>query len=86
MASTIAGHTFGYLHRCGVEDAIADLAAHGLSAVEVTTAPPHLHPPGFDRAQRRRLAAHLEAHGMRCISLNPGFVDLNVISLNPELR
>ena len=33
-----------------------------------------------------RCASHLERHGVACISVNPGFVDLNLISVNPEFR
>jgi sugar phosphate isomerase/epimerase len=82
----LAGSTFGYLHHATLDEAIADLAGHGITEIELTPAPPHLHPPDCDAYRRRSLRAHLESLGVRCISVNPGFVDLNLISTNPQFR
>ena len=82
----LAGSTFGYLHHATLDEAIADLAGHGIDEIELTPMPPHLHPTTCDAYRRRSLGAHLERHGVSCISVNPGFVDLNLISVNPEFR
>jgi sugar phosphate isomerase/epimerase len=84
--STLAGSTFGYLHHATLDEAIADLAGHGITEIELTPMPPHLHPPACDAYRRRSLHALLERVGLRCASVNPGFVDLNLISTNPEFR
>jgi sugar phosphate isomerase/epimerase len=86
VSSALAGSTFGYLHHATLDDAIADLAGHGLTEIELTPTPPHLHPPDCDAYRRRSLRAHLERLGVRLASVNPGFVDLNLISTNPEFR
>jgi sugar phosphate isomerase/epimerase len=82
----LAGSTFGYLHHATLDEAITDLAAHGFGEIELTPTPPHLHPPTCDAYRRRALRAHLDGHGVRVASVNPGFVDLNAISTNPEFR
>jgi sugar phosphate isomerase/epimerase len=86
VTSALAGSTFGYLHHATLDAAIADLAAHGLAEIELTPMPPHLHPPACDAYRRRALRARLERAGVRCVSVNPGFVDLNLISVNSEFR
>src|SRR6185295_19366779 len=69
-----------------LSEALADLAAHGLTQVEITPMPPHLHSPALGAYDRRALRRRLDGLGLRCLSVNPGFVDINLISTNPEFR
>ena len=82
----LAGSTFGYLQHRPLSEALDDLAAHGLTQVEITPMPPHLHAPALGAYDRRALRRRLDRLGLRCLSVNPGFVDLNLISTNPEFR
>jgi deoxyribonuclease-4 len=86
MTLPLAGSTFGYLHHRSLSEALDDLAAQGFDAIELTPSPPHLHPPALGAYDRRALARRLARLGLRCVSVNPSFGDLNIISTNPELR
>ncbi len=50
------------------------------------TTPPFLWPAHFGPFERRRLRRHLQDAGVRVFSLNPTFLDLNLVSLNPAIR
>ena len=52
----LAGCTFGWLHQAPLADALRELAAHDVRAVELTTAPPHLFTRHFGRYERKDLA------------------------------
>jgi sugar phosphate isomerase/epimerase len=82
----LAGCTFGWLHRAPLAGALRALSGHGVRAIELTTAPPHLFTPHFGQYERRELARLLRALEIRVVSVNPTFVDINLISTNPELR
>jgi sugar phosphate isomerase/epimerase len=82
----LAGCTFGWLHQAPLTDALRILADRGVRSVELTTAPPHLFTPHFGRYERLSLARLLRSLEMRVISVNPSFVDLNLISTNPSFR
>jgi deoxyribonuclease-4 len=86
VSLALAGSTFGYLHHRSLSEALDDLARHGLTAIELTPAPPHLHPPALGAYDRRALRRALEHRGLTCLSVNPSFADLNLISTNPEFR
>jgi sugar phosphate isomerase/epimerase len=86
MTLALAGSTFGYLHHRALDEALADLAANGFTDVELTPSPPHLHPPALGAYDRRALARRLARLGLRCLSVNPSFGDLNLVSTNPEFR
>jgi sugar phosphate isomerase/epimerase len=82
----LSGCTFGWLHQAPLADALRSLAAHGVTSVELTTAPPHLFATHFGRYERLELARLLGSLGLRVTSVNPSFADLNLISTNPEFR
>lgn len=82
----LAGCSFAWLHQRPLVDALRSLAAHGLRALELTTAPPHLSPHllgAYERLELRRLLTSLQ---LWPLALNPTYVDLNLISTNPEIR
>jgi sugar phosphate isomerase/epimerase len=82
----LSGCSFGWLHRAPLADALRALARHGFRSVELTTAPPHLFPPGFGPYERHELTRDLTALGLQVISVNPSYADINLISTNPEIR
>lgn len=86
MSLTLAGSTFGYLQHRPLADALRDLAGHGVTRFELTPMPPHVNVAGFGAYERRSLRRLIDGLGMECVSLNPGFVDINLISTNPEFR
>jgi len=85
MTLPLTGCTFGWLHLATLPDALRALAGHGFRSLELTTAPPHLFAPAFGPYERQELARTLAALGMRVVSVNPSFVDINLISTNPEI-
>ncbi len=86
MTLPLSGCSFGWLHRAPLAHALRALARQGFRSIELTTAPPHLFPPGFGPYERRELARDLTALSLEVISVNPSFADINLISTNPEIR
>jgi sugar phosphate isomerase/epimerase len=85
-ALPLAGCTFGWLHQAPLADALRELAAHDVRAVELTTAPPHLFTRHFGRYERKDLARLLRGLGIQVVSVNPSYADINLVSTNPEIR
>ncbi len=85
MTLPLSGCTFGWLHLAALPDALRALARQGFRSLELTTAPPHLFAPAFGPYERRELAQAVAALGMSVASVNPSFVDINLISTNPEI-
>lgn len=86
MTLPLSGCSFGWLHQAPLIDALRDLAAQGFRSLELTTAPPHLFSPHFGPYLRKELARTLRGLDLQVISVNPSFVDLNLISTNPEIQ
>lgn len=86
MTLSLTGASFGWLHQAPLTTALEALAAHGFRSVELTTSPPHLYAPELDADARRELAATLDRLGLTLVSVNPSFVDVNLISTNPGVR
>jgi sugar phosphate isomerase/epimerase len=86
MSLPLTGCTFGWLHETPLPDALASLADHGFRSVEVTTSPPHAYSPALDATGRRELARTLRDLDLTLVSVNPSFVDVNLISTNPDMR
>jgi sugar phosphate isomerase/epimerase len=85
-ALPLSGCTFGWLHQAPLADALRSLAAHDVRAIELTTAPPHLFARHFGPYERADLARLLRRLGLRVVSVNPSFADINLVSTNPEIR
>jgi sugar phosphate isomerase/epimerase len=86
MTLPLSGCSFGWLHVAPLPDALRALARHGFRSLELTTAPPHLFAPAYGPYERQELVRTLSTLGMRVVSVNPSFVDINLISTNPEIR
>jgi sugar phosphate isomerase/epimerase len=82
----LSGCSFGWLHLAPLPDALRALARQGFRSLELTTAPPHLSATAVGPYERRELARSLDALQLRVVSVNPSFLDLNLVSTNPEIR
>jgi sugar phosphate isomerase/epimerase len=82
----LSGCSFGWLHVTPLPDALRALARQGFRSLELTTAPPHLFARAFGPYERQELIRTLSTLGMRVVSVNPSFADINLISTNPEIR
>jgi deoxyribonuclease-4 len=74
------------LWACSLTEAIDRCARFGFRTIELMTTPPHFWPAHYGPFERRRLRRYLHDAGIRVSSLNPTFLDLNIISLNPAIR
>lgn len=77
---------YTYLWDCPLEQAIEKAARFGFRTLEVMTTPPFLWPAHYGPFERKRLRRQIQQAGVRIFSLNPTFLDLNLISLNPAIR
>jgi L-ribulose-5-phosphate 3-epimerase len=78
--------TYGFLYSHSLPDALRALAEAGVHDVELTGAAPHVEDGVLaprDAAALRRLVGEL---GVRLVSLNPTYLDLNLASLNRGIR
>lgn len=82
----LGSSVYTYLWDCSLEQAIARAAGHGFRLLEVPTTPPFLWPAHFGPFERRRLRRQLQALGLAIYSVNPTFLDINLVSLNPAVR
>jgi sugar phosphate isomerase/epimerase len=82
----LSGCSFGWLHLAPLPDALCALARQGFRSLELTTAPPHLSAAALGPYERRELAKLLDALHLRVVSVNPSFLDINLVSTNPEIR
>ncbi|HUL28175.1 MAG TPA: sugar phosphate isomerase/epimerase family protein [Streptosporangiaceae bacterium] len=86
LALPLSGCSFGWLHLAPLPDALRALASNGFRSLELTTAPPHLFAPACGPYERRELIRALDGLGLRVVSVNPSFADINLVSTNPEIR
>jgi len=86
MSLRVGAATYAWLWDRPLEYAMEQIAALGFRHFEIMTAPPHVWPRGMDAAARRALRRHSEQLGLTLTSLNPTFLDLNMVSPNPGIR
>ncbi|MER3397950.1 MAG: hypothetical protein C4316_05325 [Chloroflexota bacterium] len=77
---------YTYLWECSLEGALERCAGFGFRTLELVTTPPFLRPAHFGPFERRRLGRLLGRLGLKVFSVNPTFLDLNLVSLNPAIR
>lgn len=77
---------YTYLWECPLEEAIDRCAAFGFDTLELMTTPPFLWPDHLGPYERARLRRRLSDAGARAFSLNPTYLDVNIISLDPAIR
>lgn len=77
---------YTYLWECPLEEAIDRCARFGFDTVEIMTTPPFLWPGHYGPYERARLRRRLRDAGVRAFSLNPTYLDVNIVSLDPAIR
>ncbi|MFF0771679.1 sugar phosphate isomerase/epimerase family protein [Nonomuraea wenchangensis] len=85
-ALALGGTTYSWLHQTPFHDALRGLAATGFRQIEITTAAPHLQASGFGAYERHELRRELATLGLTVTSVNPGFLDINLISPSNDFR
>ena len=83
---SLGGTTYGWLHRASLEMALRSLADVGIQSVEIVTAAPHWSSRAFGSFERHNLSRLLDQLGLRLISVNPGYLDVNLMSPSTEFR
>lgn len=68
-----------------LEDAVDRIAGLGFRHFEIMTAPPHVDLVGQDAPARRALRRRSERRGLTLTSLNPTFLDLNMVKVRLAL-
>jgi L-ribulose-5-phosphate 3-epimerase len=86
LTLTLGAATFNYLNRFSLNEALDHLAQCGFHRIELMSTPPHLFPRDIDATGRKRIRQALDAGGLELESLQPTYLDLNLISVNPAIR
>jgi sugar phosphate isomerase/epimerase len=86
VALPLAAHSFGAVHHLDLAATISALATAGFSIIELAATPPHLYTPNLTAADRAGIRTLLQSNRVACSSVTPTFGDLNLASLNRELR
>jgi sugar phosphate isomerase/epimerase len=77
---------YTYLWTCSLDHAIERVASLGFTDLEVMTTSPHVAPQHFGAYDRQRLRRKLVDADLRLVALNPTFLDLNLASMNADVR
>lgn len=85
-APTVGACTYSWLWDRPLEHAVERIAALGFRYFEFMATPPHCWPRDWSAERRREFRRLYEAHGLRLVSVNPTFLDLNLASPNPGFR
>lgn len=86
MGLKLGAAQYTYLWKLSLEDSIRRLAEMGFRWLELMTAPPHFWPGEMGREKVASVRKLLDSLGLKLISINPTFVDLNMASPNKGLR
>mgnify|MGYP006305762115 CR=1 FL=1 len=78
--------TFTYLYEFSFEESLDHLAELGFSYIELMTTPPHFFPRDMSTTQRSETRRAFESRKLNLYSLQPTYMDLNIISNNPPIR
>jgi sugar phosphate isomerase/epimerase len=81
----LAGSSFGWLYQTDLQGALARMSAVGITSFELTTAAPHVGPT-HDPGERQRIRDAVGSSGLAVLSVNPTFVDINLVSSDPVFR
>ncbi len=82
----LAGTTYSWIHQAPLTDSLRSLAELGFRDVELTTAAPHLTSGAYGPAERHELIRTMRGLGLETLSVNPGFLDINLISPHREFQ
>jgi len=78
--------TYTFLYAATLHDALRSLASAGISLVELTAAPPHVDGCTMTPEDCRRLRRLVSSLGLHVLTLNPTYLDVNLVSLNTPFR
>lgn len=82
----LAGATYSWMHQDSLSHALRTLAEVGFRQVELTTASPHLQSRSAGYLERHQLLRELRSLGLSVTSVNPGFLDINLLSPHDGFR
>jgi sugar phosphate isomerase/epimerase len=82
----LGGTTYSWIHQATLIEAFRGLAEAGFTQVELTSAAPHLQSTAFGAFERHALITELDALGLRLTSVNPGYLDINLMSPSNDFR
>lgn len=85
-ALKLAGATISWLHHESFDEALQHITQAGLTSVEISTIPPHLQSTTADAYQREILRRRTAELGLKVVSVNPSGLDINLVSMNSEVR
>lgn len=78
--------TYTFLYAGSLDDALRALATAGIGMVELTAAPPHVDGCQMAPEERRRVRRLVADLGLELLTLNPTYLDINMVSLNTAFR
>ncbi|MCL2481986.1 MAG: sugar phosphate isomerase/epimerase [Propionibacteriaceae bacterium] len=82
----LGGTTYSWLYQASLTEAFAGLAEAGFCYTEITTAAPHLQSPDFGTYERYSMKKLMNSLGITPVSVNPGFMDINLLSPSSDFR
>lgn len=82
----LGGTTYSWLHQESLTAALHHLACAGFDRVEITTAAPHIQSSSAGILERHELLNTLRDLELAVTSVNPGFMDINLLSPSNEFR
>jgi deoxyribonuclease-4 len=82
----LGGTTYSWMHRKTFIESLRSLAEVGFRQVELTTAAPHLQARAAGILERHELIRELRSLELEATSVNPGFLDINLLSPNNDFR
>ncbi|WP_053384518.1 sugar phosphate isomerase/epimerase family protein [Leucobacter celer] len=85
-ALPLGGTTYSWLYQASLTETLRGLAEAGFSYAEITTAAPHLQAPDFGAYERFMLKKEMSSLGISPTSVNPGFMDINLMSPSTDFR
>jgi L-ribulose-5-phosphate 3-epimerase len=86
LEARLGACTWAYVWRTGIEECLGALAARGYRTMDVLTIPPHPFPSYLGDAGRSSLAALLRREGLVIETLNIPSTDVNLCSVNRDMR
>lgn len=78
--------TWAYVWKSSIEATLGSLAALGYEKIDVLTIPPHPFPSDMGRAERSALRAFTQQEGISIETLNIPSTDVNLCSVNRDMR
>jgi deoxyribonuclease-4 len=78
--------TWAYVWKSSIEESLDALRALGYDAIDVLTIPPHPFPTGMSNAERSALRTFTQQHGVSIETLNIPSTDVNLCSVNRDMR